>query len=181
MNRFRAHLSFLLPLLSVVLIVISCTDKEQQTVLEEEVKKIDTYVEAQNKSGKSVVISGGSSRIIYENGGDISVEKGDSVYLNYAGYIFSTGLGTIFDTNMESLSSKIGIDIYNRGLNAGKVVVGKGELLKGLELGLLGAKKGEHSYIVFPSSMGYGNDKKGVVPPMSSLIFEIWILNIVKN
>lgn len=109
------------------------------------------------------------------------MEKGDSVYLNYAGYTFSDGLGTIFDTNMESLSATIGIDIYNRGINAGKVVVGKGELLKGLELGLLGTKKGEHSYIVFPSTLGYGSDKKGIVPPMSSLIFEIWILNIVKN
>lgn len=181
MKRFRTNIRFLLPLFSAFLIVISCTDKEQQTALEEEVKKIDTYVETLSKSGKSVVISGGSSRIIYENGGDISVEKGDSVYLNYAGYIFSGGLGTIFDTNVESLSSTIGIDIYNRGLNAGKVVVGKGELLRGLELGLIGARNGEHSYIVFPSSMGYGNDKKGVVPPMSSLIFEIWILNIVKN
>lgn len=181
MNRFRIYVSFLLPFLSALLIVVSCTDKEQQTALESEVTKIDAYVESKVNSGQSVVISGGSSRIILDDGADIPVEKGDSVYLNYAGYIFNGGLGTIFDTNMESLSSKIGIDIYNRGFNAGKVVVGKGELLKGLELGLIGAKKGEHSYIVFPSTMGYGNEKKGVVPPMSSLIFEIWILNIVKN
>jgi len=181
MNRFRVFISLLLPLLSVALIVVSCTDKEQQTALENEVKKIDTYVESLANSGNKVVISGGSSRVIQEEGGDVSVEKGDSVYLNYAGYTFSDGLGTIFDTNMESLSATIGIDIYNRGIDAGKVVVGKGELLKGLEFGLLGAMKGEHSYIVFPSTLGYGNDKKGIVPPMSSLIFEIWILNIVKN
>ncbi|MCK9627079.1 MAG: FKBP-type peptidyl-prolyl cis-trans isomerase [Bacteroidales bacterium] len=181
MERIKTNIIFLFSLLAVILAAVSCSDKEAQTALENEVKKIDTYVSALSNDGKSVVISGGSSRIIQEEGGEVVTEKGDSVYFNYAGYIFSSGLGTIFDTNMESLSSKMGIDIYNRGFNAGKVVVGKGELLKGLEAGLLGAKKGEHSYIVFPSSLGYGDNKKGIVPPMSSLIFEIWILNIVKN
>lgn len=181
MNKFRAFINFLLPLITATLTAVSCSDKDEQTALESEIKKIDTYVEYLSKSGKSVIISGGASRIIQEDGGEIVVEKGDSVYFDYAGYIFSNGLGTIFDTNMESLSSKIGFDIYNRGINEGKVVVGKGELLKGLELGLLGTKKGEHSYVVFPSSLGYGNERKGMVPPMSPLIFEIWILNIVKN
>ncbi|MEA5005291.1 MAG: FKBP-type peptidyl-prolyl cis-trans isomerase [Rikenellaceae bacterium] len=181
MKRCKFFIKWLLPALTVGLLAVSCADDEEQTALEEEVNKIDTYVATLSNAGKSVVISGGASRIIQEEGEDFSVEKGDSVYFNYAGYIFSSGLGTIFDTNVDSLSSKFGIDIYNRGLNAGKVVVGKGELLKGLELGLLGAKIGEHSYIIFPSTLGYGNDRKGVVPAMSPLVFEIWILNIVKN
>jgi len=159
----------------------SCSDKTAQETLNTEIKNIDAYVTTFVEDGNSVIINAGASRIIQKEGSGEIVEKGDSVYFNYAGYIFSSGLGTIFDTNMDSLSSKLGLDVYNRGFNYGKAVVGKGDLVDGLERGLLGAKEREYSYIVFPSSLGYGDTKKGVVPSMSSLIFEIWILNVVKN
>jgi FKBP-type peptidyl-prolyl cis-trans isomerase len=161
--------------------VYSCTSEDEQTTLTTEIDAIDTYVNTFIDAGNNVTINGGSSRIVKTEGSGNVVEKGDSVYFNYAGYIFSSGLGTIFDTNIDSLSSVLGIDVYNRGFDNGKVVAGKGELVKGLDLGIIGAKEGEYSYIVFPSDLGYGNTTNGIIPKMSSLIYEIWILDIVKN
>jgi len=160
---------------------VSCSDKTEQKTLDEEIKQIDTYVSSFSSSGKTVVKNGLAVRIILKEGGGDSVENGDSLYFKYAGYIFSNGLGTIFDTNLDSLSSKFGIDVYNRGFDAGHVVLKRGELLDGLVKGLTGAKEGEYSYVVFPSSLGFGNVKVGVVPAMSPLIFEIWIKNVVKK
>lgn len=54
MNRFRAFFGLLLPLLSAALMAVSCTDKEQQSALEKEVKTIDTYVENLANSGKEL-------------------------------------------------------------------------------------------------------------------------------
>jgi len=161
--------------------VSSCASEDEQTTLTAEIKAIDSYVKTFVDAGNNVTINGGSSRIVKKEGSGDVVEKGDSVYFNYAGYIFSSGLGTIFDTNIDSLSSVLGIDVYNRGFDSGNIVAGKGELVKGLDLGIIGAKKGEYSYIVFPSDLGYGNSANGVIPKMSPLIYEIWILDIVKN
>jgi len=172
---------WIIAIFCAALAIVSCSDKAEQKTLDDEIKQIDNYVSSLSSSGQTVITNGLAVRIIMKEGDGETVENGDSLYFNYAGYIFSNGLGTIFDTNLDSLSSKLGIDVYNRGFNAGNVLVKSGELLEGLVRGLTGAKEGEYSYIVFPSSLGFGNVEVGVVPAMSPLIFEIWIKNVVKK
>jgi len=168
-------------LASLVFVMWGCTKQDRETTIANEIKAIDTYTTSMSASAKAVVINDGSTRIVMKEGTGEPASAGDSVYFKYAAYIFSNGPSTIFDTNLDSLASTLGIEIRNRGFDIGSCIIGQGELIRGLDTGLIGSKTGEYSYVVFPSSLGFGNIKVGIVPKMTSLIYEVWISKIKKR
>lgn len=171
----------LLLMLIFVILFLSCTKQDRDVQIGQQIKEIDTYVRSAVNTGKRLVVNNGSSRVVINEGAGDSLMVGDSVFFDYAGYIFQSGLGTLFDTNVETIADITGINIYNRGFDYGKAVVGRGMLIKGLDWGLLGAKSGEQAYIVFPTNLGFSNKDVGLVPKMSPLIYEVWIKEIKKN
>ena len=168
-------------LIGTVCCFSSCTKQDREILIAQQIKDIDTYSVSIVAAGKRLTINQGSSRLVITEGSGDSLSVGDSVFFDYAGYIFQSGLGQLFDTNVDEISSTLGINIYNRGFNYGKSTVGNGILIKGLDWGLLGAKKGEEAYIVFPTSLGFSNTNVGLVPKMSPLIYQVWIKEIKKN
>lgn len=54
--------------------------------------------------------------------------------------------------------------------------VGEGQVLPGLDQGLLGMKEGELRRITVPPALAYGNDEKPNIPPRSTLVFEVELL-----
>jgi len=157
------------------------TKEDRETMIAMEIRSIDTYVESKRSTAKEVVINSGSTRLVLREGLGEPASSGDSVFFKYAGYTFSNGPSAIFDTNLDSLSSKLGVEIRERGFDLGHSKLGSGELIKGLEYGLTGSKVGEYSYILFPSSLGFGNSRAGTIPKMSPLIYEVWVTNIKKQ
>lgn len=174
--------NFGLILLFVFLILpFSCTKQDREILIAQQIKDIDSYSKSAESTGKRLIVNNGSSRIVITEGAGDSLMVGDSVFFNFAGYIFQSGLGTMFDTNVDSISHILGINIYNRGFDFGKSIVGRGLMISGLDWGLMGAKAGEKANIVFPTNLGFGNNNVGVVPKMSPLIYEVWIKEIKKN
>lgn len=57
-------------------------------------------------------------------------------------------------------------------------VVGKGQVIKGWDEGLLGMKIGDKKKLVVPPEKGYGPNDYGPIPGGSTLIFEIEVLDI---
>jgi len=83
--------------------------------------------------------------------------KGDKITLLYIGCLKD---GTQFDKNLkEGLTFK----------------VGKGEVIKGMEIGVIGMFPGEKRRIIIPSEQGYGKDgvSDGKIPPNSELHFTV--------
>lgn len=63
-----------------------------------------------------------------------------------------------------------------------KFVLGKGEVVKGWEEGIIGMKEGGKRKLMVPPELGYG--EKGVgdfIPPDTPLIFEIELLKVGKK
>ena len=58
--------------------------------------------------------------------------------------------------------------------------LGSGTVIEGLSQGLVGTCSGQSVKLEIPSSLGYGSEGKGVIPPDADLIFEINILSIEK-
>lgn len=171
-------------LLLVVLISLSsCAKEDRKLMIIKQEEEIDRYV--QSLTCDTVLYRNGVVRAVFEQGkpsfaGD-TVAKGDTLFFYYAGHIFSRGKGTLFHTNSDSVAAA-----HNRVLPEDQAcvrsgVIGSGRFLKGLEFGFPGMVPGEHSYLIFNSDLGFGNTSAGQIPAMSPLLFEVWVVKVVKN
>ncbi len=90
------------------------------------------------------------------------VTLGDQVAVHYEGRLED---GTVFDSS------------FDRG-EPFRFTVGAGSVIEGWEEGLLGMKEGGSRELVIPPEMGYGPRTVGMIPPNSTLIFDIELLEI---
>lgn len=160
--------------------LFSCDKQDKDITMSQQDSAVDKYLQSQQEAGKRVVVTDGIGRVVLEEGEGEEAAKGNLVTFEYGAYIFSGGKGAIFDTNISDLATSSGLDISQK-LNYGEQYVGAGKMIKGLDVGLAGVKRGEHSLIVFSSRHGYGDKSTGLVPKLSPLIFEVWIKDIKKN
>ena len=99
-----------------------------------------------------------------EGTGDRVVKAGDTVSVQYTGKLVD---GTKFDSS------------YDHGGQPFSFTVGAGQVIKGWDQGLLGAKVGEKRTLTIPSDLGYGATGAGAaIPPNATLIFDIEVVSI---
>lgn len=98
--------------------------------------------------------------------GDQVAADGDRLYIKYEGKLTD---GTVFDGNVEKTSEP-----------PYAVVLGKGQVIKGWDQGLLGMKVGEKRKLSIPSNLAYGPQGKDKILPDSDLYFEVELLYLVK-
>jgi len=93
-------------------------------------------------------------------------EIGDSVTVHYEGKLITN---EVFDSSLK------------RG-NPFSFVFGDTTLIKGWNLGVAQMKEGGKAIIVIPSCLAYGETGVGnLIPPYSTVIFEIHLLDVKKN
>ena len=160
-----------------VLLLASCTKEDRNLMLVNQEEAIDKYISS--LKNVRIVRNSGSNRLVATEGKGLdSLEVGDTVNFYYAGYIFSSGKGSLFATNNPEVAQKAQFPLIG-GIES--AVLGSGSLISGLDNGLLGAKAGEICQIVFSAKYGYENEAVYNVPKMSPLIFEVWVESIGKN
>ncbi len=111
-----------------------------------------------------VTTSSGLKYIELKKGdGLVTPEQGQTVVVQYTGTLED---GTKFDSSRDHgqpFSFKIGI----------------GQVIKGWDEGLSTMKVGDHRQLIIPSELGYGaRGAGGVIPPFSTLIFDVELLDI---
>lgn len=99
-----------------------------------------------------------------ETGEGEAVEEGDSVLVHYSGRLED---GTVFDSSYERDEPF-------------PFTVGEGRVIEGWEKGLIGMKIGGKRELTIPPEMGYGEagTPDGTIPPNSTLIFEVELIEI---
>ena len=100
---------------------------------------------------------------ILQEGDGIAAEKYSIVTVHYTGTLED---GSVFDS-----SKKPGRDPLRFTLGARQVI-------DGWDQGLMEMKVGEKRKLTIPPEMGYGNQDLGVIPPNSTLIFEVELLEV---
>ncbi|KFY13817.1 hypothetical protein V491_06261 [Pseudogymnoascus sp. VKM F-3775] len=90
-------------------------------------------------------------------------QRGDGVDVHYRGSLQADG--SEFDAS------------YNRGSPL-TFVVGKGQVIKGWDEGLLDMCIGEKRTLTIPPNLGYGERNMGPIPAGSTLIFETELMGI---
>lgn len=90
------------------------------------------------------------------------VKSGDTVVINYTGTLEN---GTKFDSS------------YDHG-KPFETQIGVGKVIKGWDLGVVGMKVGGKRKLVIPPSLGYGDQAIGNIPPNSTLLFEVELMDV---
>jgi FKBP-type peptidyl-prolyl cis-trans isomerase len=90
------------------------------------------------------------------------VEEGDTVEVHYEGRLQD---GTRFDSS------------YERGTPF-TFEVGEGKVIQGWDEGILGMQVGGERVLVIPPHMAYGNRQVSIIPPESTLVFMVELLDI---
>jgi len=90
------------------------------------------------------------------------VKSGDTVVMHYTGTLTD---GTKFDSSVD------------RGTPF-ETQIGVGRVIKGWDEGVPGMKVGGKRKLTIPADMGYGAQGAGSIPPNSTLIFDVELLEI---
>lgn len=105
--------------------------------------------------------SGLKYAIVKEGEGEL-VGKEKQVTVHYSGFLLD---GTKFDSSVERDEPFT-------------FVAGVGQVIPGWDEGVLLMKKGSKARLIVPSNLAYGDRDLGKIPPNSSLIFDVEVLDI---
>ena len=83
------------------------------------------------------------------------------ITVNYTGWLED---GTKFDSSL------------NTGREPLRFTLGAGQMIQGFDQGIVGMKVGGKRKLTIPPNLGYGSQDKGIIPPNSTLIFELDLL-----
>ena len=92
---------------------------------------------------------------------DKKVKKGSKVHVVYKGTLSN---GNVFDSNDEK--------------NLFQFQVGKGSVIKGLDIGIEGMSLNSTRIIKIPAALAYGNKKLPGIPANSDLTFQVQLKRI---
>jgi FKBP-type peptidyl-prolyl cis-trans isomerase FkpA len=94
--------------------------------------------------------------------------NGNLVTVNYTGWLYDgtkpDNKGPIFDTTT--------------GASSLSFTLGSAYAITGFEQGLVGMKVGGIRRLVIPPSLAYGGDRVAAIPPYSTLVFEVDLVDV---
>ena len=133
-------------------------EEELARLKEEEPQKLDTYLKEKNINVKPT--PSGLYYIELKKGKGEKITVNTIVKVHYRGELID---GTVFDSS--------------EGKEPISVTVGVGEVIPAWDEALQMMQKGSKAKIIVPSSIGYGAQTAGPIPPYSTLIFTIEVID----
>jgi FKBP-type peptidyl-prolyl cis-trans isomerase len=125
------------------------------------VKSAQSATSKAAKASDTVTTASGLKYIVIKKGNGVKPKAGQEIQVNYTGKFLD---GKVFDSSIprgQPFSFK----------------VGAGQVIKGWDEGLLLMSKGEKRILIIPPQLGYGEAGTGPIPPNSTLIFEVELVD----
>ncbi|MEA3443430.1 MAG: FKBP-type peptidyl-prolyl cis-trans isomerase [Bacteroidota bacterium] len=141
-------------------LLFSCMKDETSKLAILEKQLLDEYIEANN-----ITVSPTESGLYYIEttlGDGMMPSPHDIVKVHYTGYLLDS---TKFDSS------------YDRG-EAFEFELGIGQVIQGWDEGLTLMQVGGEATLIIPSHLAYGDKEVGPIPPYSTLLFEVKLINI---
>ena len=131
----------------------------------------------------NVVRSGGANRLVTKEGEGEELQRNGFVSFYYAGYKFSGSFSAanLFVTNHQATAEQSGWNLTDADYQIYEINLADAKLVQGLKDGLLGVKAGEECEILFSGKYGFGNEKFGIIPANSALLYKIWVVGVAND
>ncbi len=100
--------------------------------------------------------------------------KGDLVKVNYTGKLLD---GTVFDTSDEAVAKQSGSYNAQRKYEPIEFPVGQGQVIPGWDEAIMMMNTGAKAQLILPSSIAYGANGAGPIPPYSTLVFDVELVS----
>ena len=128
--------------------------------------KSSTSAPPQRVSAAAITTPSGLTYLITKKGTGPQPKAGETVVLHYTGTLTN---GVKFDSSRD-------------GSQPFEFKLGVGQVIKGWDEGVAKLRVGDHAILVIPSKLAYGaKGAGGVIPPDSTLIFMVEILDVKAN
>ena len=101
-------------------------------------------------------------------GSGATAAAGGTLTVHYTGWLYEASRP---DQKGVPFDSSLGTEGLTFPLGAGRVIAG-------WDQGVAGMREGGIRRLVIPPSLGYGASRNGPIPPSSTLVFEIELLNV---
>ena len=178
MNRTLITIMTALALLGTV----SCTKSKLEVTYNNQESKIDSYISNKGDEYRSVR-NGGANRLVLKEGEGEELRQNGFVSFYYAGYTFngSVSSSNMFVTNHQATAEQAGWNLTDADYQIYEINLGEARLIPGLKDGLLGVKAGEECEILFSGKYGFGNEKFGIIPANSALLYKIWVVGVAND
>ena len=155
MENENKIISLLVLFLIVSLGFVSCKTNEDERSFEKEMEFLAEYIEINN-----ITVNPTASGLYYieltEGTGELP-KTGDTVSVKYTGRLVD---GSVFGSSTYDF------------------VIGTDSVIKAWDEGIIFMKKGGTAVIIAPSTLAYGAVGYGSIPPYTTLIFSVELLDI---
>lgn len=158
--------------------------KQQQKRMEEQQAVMKKYMEAENEAIKKYVEENKIKTAPTESGLYV-IEKtkgkggkpvaGSKVKVKYTGRLMD---GTVFDTSDEAIAKKNDIYDQRRTYEPYEFPVGMGQVIPGWDEAILMLNAGTKAQLIIPSTLGYGPQQNGPIPPFATLLFDVELVEV---
>jgi FKBP-type peptidyl-prolyl cis-trans isomerase FkpA len=150
--------------------------QDQKVQLEKDITAIDDFLKAKNVTAQTT--ASGLRYIITKPGIGENAKAGQQVKIDYLGYLLN---GKYFDTSIESEAKKN--NLYPQGRSSSyaplELTVGAQQVIPGWEEAIQLMNKGSKMTVYIPSTLAYGNQRRGdVIAENSVLVFDMELIEV---
>ena len=158
---------------------------EQERMMAEQKKITDSLqaiemqvlVDYVRNNGFSDIATNGVYYKSTQEGKGIKPAQDKKVKVHYVGKFLD---GRVFDTSVESVAKESGKYDAMRKYEPLEFTIGKRQMIPGFEEAVKMMSEGEKGVVVIPSRLAYGARQRGEIPPFSTLIFELELVETEK-
>ena len=139
--------------------------------------EMQVLVDYVRNNGFSDIATNGVYYKSTQQGNGTKPAQDKKVKVHYVGKFLD---GRVFDTSVESVAKESGKYDAMRKYEPLEFTIGKRQMIPGFEEAVKMMSEGEKGVVVIPSRLAYGARQRGEIPPFSTLIFELELVEIEK-
>ena len=160
----------------------SCVKSKLEVTYNSQESKIESYIASKGDTYRSIR-NGGANRLVTKEGEGEELQRNGFVSFYYAGYKFTGNFSAsnLFVTNHQATAEQSGWNLTDADYQIYEINLGDAKLIPGLKDGLLGVRAGEECEILFSGKYGFGDEKFGIIPANSALLYKIWVVGVAND